>query len=95
MHYNISAKRKRETGVTGEGFDIKMGETVTAGEYRWTRVEGIDEDARQEPHFDTTFKTNLFNNEATEVEIFRALMPMSKMQLLNIVRANAEEEKFG
>jgi hypothetical protein len=75
VHYNISGKRKRETGMTGEGFDIKMGETVTAGEYRWTRVEGIDEDARQEPHFDTTFKTNLFNNEATEVEIFRALMP--------------------
>ncbi len=65
---------------------------MTAGEYRWTRVAGIDEDAREEPHFDTTFKTNLFNSEATEVEIFRALMPMSKMQLLNIVRANSEEE---
>jgi hypothetical protein len=93
LHYNISAKRKRETVDTGQESDINMGETVTVGEYTWRRVEGIEEDSRTEPHFDTTFKTKLFNNEAaTGVEIFRALMPMSKSALLNIVRDNAEEE---
>ncbi len=66
--------------------DIKMGETL--------RIEGIEEDDRTEPHFNTTFKTNLFNNEATEIEIFRALMPSGKSAMLNIVmhRDNAEED---
>jgi hypothetical protein len=69
-----------------------MGETVTAGEYTWTRIEDITKDSREEPHFETTFKTNLFNELATEVDVFRALMPLSKMTLLNIVRENADEE---
>jgi hypothetical protein len=43
-----------------------MGETVTAGEYTWKRIEGMEEDSRKEKHFSTTFKTNLFNKEATE-----------------------------
>ncbi len=77
------------------GEDIKMGETVTAGEYTWKRVEGIEEDARKEPHFKTIFKTNLFNEDATEVEIFRALMPLGRDAMLNIIRDNAEDENDG
>ncbi len=35
----------------GQETAMKMGETVAAGEYTWRRVEGIEEDARTEPHF--------------------------------------------
>ncbi len=53
-------KRQRTTEEDKDSDDedhniIKMGETVTAGEYRWERIEGITEDVRKEPHFDTTF----------------------------------------
>ena len=65
---------------------------MTAGEYRWTRVEGMLEDCRKEPHFDTVFKGNLFHEDATEVDIFKALMPLSRTALLNIVRDNADED---
>ena len=97
-HYRINAKRKRRKETTNdsdgedEEQDIRMGETVTAGIYRWKRIEGITEDQRIEPHFDTTFKTNLFNETATEVEIFRAFMPLDRDQLLHIVRENADED---
>ena len=92
-------KRQRTTNEDkdsddeGDERDIKMGETVTAGEYRWERIEGILEDARTEPHFDTTFKTNLFNDAALEIDIFRALMPLDRDQLFTIVRENADEDE--
>jgi hypothetical protein len=90
--YNISAKRRRVTGgdVAGEG--IEMGKTVTAGEYRWERVENITEDYRVEPHFETSFKANTFHSDATEVEVFRALMPLDRQTLLDIIRDNADED---
>jgi hypothetical protein len=74
--YNISAKRRRVTGGDVAGEVIEMGKTVTAGEYRWERVENITEDYRVEPHFETSFKANMFHSDATEVEVFRALMPL-------------------
>ncbi len=43
-----------------------MGQTVTAGAYQWKGIEGITEDQKVEPHFDTTFKTNIFNEDALE-----------------------------
>ncbi len=65
---------------------------MTAGAYRWRRIEGITEDSRVEPHFDTTFKTNIFKDNALEIDIFRALMPLDTDQLLHIVRENADED---
>jgi hypothetical protein len=90
-------KRQRRTEEDKDSNDedqniIKMGETVTAGEYRWERIEGITEDVRKEPHFDTTFKTNLFNDLTEEIDIFRALVPLDRDQLLHIVRENADED---
>ncbi len=76
--------------VAGEG--IEMGKTVTAGEYRWERVENITEDYRVEPHFETSFKANTFHSDATEVEVFRALMPLDRQTLLDIIRDNADED---
>ncbi len=92
--YNISAKakRRRVTVDDATATDIKVGETVTAGEYRWEKVKDITEDRREEPHFDTTFKCNMFHSEATEVEIFRAFMPLDRQTLLNIIRDNADED---
>jgi hypothetical protein len=79
-HYRVCAKRKRRTEAENESeADIKMGETVTAGAYRWRRIEGITEDTRVEPHFDTTFKTNIFNDDALEIDIFRAFMPLDRL----------------
>jgi hypothetical protein len=78
-HYRVSAKRKRRTVAVNESKaedeeqDIIMGQTVTAGAYQWRRIEGITEDKRVEPHFDTTFKTNIFNEDALEIDIFRAI----------------------
>jgi hypothetical protein len=75
--------------------DIKMGETVTAGAYRWERIEGITVDYREEPHFDPSFNCNMFHSKATEVEVFRAFMPLDRQTLLNIInRANANDENM-
>jgi hypothetical protein len=93
VQYPVGKKRKKEQ--QGIGTEIAMGETVTAGEYTWTRIEGVTEDTRKEPHFETSFKTNLFNEQATEVDVFRALMPLSRTTLLNIVRDNADKDGDG
>ena len=90
VQYHVGKKRKKKQSVKGAA--ITMGETVKAGEYSWTRIEGMLEDSRKEPHFDTTFKSNLFNENSTEVDIFKAFMPLSKTTLLNIVRANVDED---
>jgi hypothetical protein len=92
----LSQKRKTQGEAAGEEEDgdggIKIGETVRAGEYEWQRIEGITDGERIEPHFDTTFKTNLFNEEMLEVDIFRAFMPLDTDQLLHIIRENADED---
>ncbi len=64
--YNINAKGKRRRVTVNDGTekDVKVGETVTAGEYRWERINEITEDQREEPHFETTFKCNMFYSEA-------------------------------
>ena len=82
--YTIGAKRKR-TVVDGDVEGIEMGQIAHVGEYRWKRVQEITEDSRKEPHFETTFKANMFHSDATEVDVFWALMPLSKDSLLNII----------
>jgi hypothetical protein len=95
VHYQVSAKRKRGNDITGDGETIQMGEAVVVGDLRWKRIEGLVEDARTEPHLPTTFKTNLFHDETREVDVFEALMPISKENLLKIVRENSEELNDG
>ena len=68
-----------------------MGKSVTIADLTWTRIEGLPEDSRTEPHQPTTFKTNLFHDGTREIDVFEALMPLSKEALLKIVRENAEE----
>jgi hypothetical protein len=97
--YRINAKRQRRTlgEDAGEAEDgdggLQMGETVKAGEYEWQRIQGITDDERIEPHFNTTFKTNLFNEKMLEVDIFRAFMPLDTDGLLHIIRENANEDE--
>ena len=69
-----------------------MGEEVVAGLIRWKRIEGLLEDKRTEHHFDTFFKTNIFNDMTREVDVFHALLPMGRDELLEIVRQNADDE---
>ena len=92
--YNINAKAKRRQVTVNDGTekDVKVGEIVTAGDYRWERINELTEDQREEPHFETTFKCNMFHSEATEVEVFRAFMPLDRQTLLNIIRDNADED---
>ena len=90
--YNINAKRRRVTVADEDSVGLEMGNTVTAGEYRWERVGEITQDYREEPHFETSFKANMFHSDATEVEVFRALMPLDRQSLLNIIRDNADED---
>ncbi len=94
VFYNISAKRRRVTVGDGEAQDVAMGETVKgkAGSITGLRIEGLTTDHREEPHFETSFKANMFHCEATEVEVFRALMPLDRQTLLAIIRDSAEEE---
>ena len=92
VNYPIFAKRKRANDWQGSEEEVLMGDIVKAGEYTWERIEGIENDCREEPHFDTTFKTNLFGNDATEVDIFWAFMPLQRHTLLEIVRVNACED---
>jgi hypothetical protein len=95
VHYQVSAKRKRGNDIVSDGETIKMGEVVVVGDLRWKRIEGLPEDPRTEPHLPTTFKTNLFHDETREVDVFEALMPVSKDDLLKIVRENSEELNDG
>ncbi len=88
--YTIGAKRKKTTVIDGGVKGIEMGQIAQAGEYRWKMVQEITEDSRQEPHFETTFKANMFHTDATEVDVFWALMPLSRDSLLNIIRDNAD-----
>jgi hypothetical protein len=88
--YTIGAKRQKTMVLDGDVEGIEMGQITHAGEYRWKRVQDITEDSRQEPHFETTFKANMFHTDATEVDVFWALMPLSKDSLLNIIRDNAD-----
>jgi len=96
--YRVREVKRQKTRAEDKDSDnedeniIKMGETVTAGDYSWKRIEGITKDVREEPHFETTFKTNLFNDFTQEIDIFRALMPLDREQLLHIVRENADED---
>ncbi len=92
--YNISAKAKRRRVTVGDqtGVAIKVGETVTAGEYIWERIPELTQDCREEAHFDTTFRCDMFHSEVTEVEVFRAFMPLDRETLLNIIRDNADED---
>ncbi len=87
--YTIGAKRKR-TVLDGGVEGIEMRQIAHVGEYRWKRVQEITEDSRKEPHFETTFKANMLHTDATEVDVFWALMPLSKDALLNIIRDNAD-----
>jgi hypothetical protein len=92
VHYQVSAKRKRGNDVlaTEDGL-IEMGEVVEIGDLQWKRIAGLPEDIRTEPHLPTTFKTNLFRDETREIDVFEALLPVSKKDLLKSVRQNRED----
>jgi hypothetical protein len=85
-------KRKEDADTQDDRTDLKVGDTVQVGSMTWERIEGLDKDSRTVPHFDTKFKSHLFNDETTEADVFRALMPISKTGLLKIVRQNAEDD---
>ncbi len=53
----------------------------------------MEDDARTVPRFDITFKTNIFHANTIEADVFKALLPFSTKDLLEIVRENAEESK--
>jgi hypothetical protein len=88
--YPLGKKRKgdKEKESRADPKPIAMGEIVVANSARWKRIEGLPEDRRQGPHFNTHFKTNLFNDHTKELDVFEALrvMPISKDELLEIVR---------
>jgi hypothetical protein len=99
VHYAVSASKRRrgennaarQAGIGGVE-PIAMGERVTAsGLIKWKRIEGLPEDTRTELHFDSYFKTNMFHDMTREVDVFNALLPLSKEALLEVVRKNAEE----
>jgi hypothetical protein len=99
VHYAVSASKRRrgqdnvgrQAGIGGVE-PIAMGERVTAsGLIKWKRIEGLPEDTRTELHFDSYFKTNMFHDMTREVNVFNALLPLSKEALLEVVRKNAEE----
>jgi hypothetical protein len=64
---------------------------MASGLVRWKRIEGLPEDTRTEHHFDSYFKANMFHDMTREVDVFNALLPISKEALLELVRENAED----
>ena len=97
VEYPITAKRRRTgaqevTTVAVGATPILMGEECVAGLIRWKRIEGLTEDTRTEHHFDTYFKTNMFHDMTREVDVFNALLPVGREELLEIVRKNAEDD---
>ncbi len=67
---------------------------TAGGLIKWKRIEGLPEDTRTEPHFDSYFKINMFHNMTKEVDVFNALLPLSKEALLEVVRENAQESNY-
>ena len=93
VRYQVGKRKRKEDGDTEESTtDLKVGDTVEVGSMTWERIEGLDTDSRTVPHFDTKFKSHLFNDETTEADVFWAFMPISKTGLLKIVRQNAEDD---
>ena len=93
VRYQVGKRKRKEDGDREEGrTDLKVGDTVEVGSMTWERIEGLDTDSRTVPHFDTKFKSHLFNDETTEADVFRAFMPISRTGLLKIVRQNAEDD---
>jgi hypothetical protein len=95
--YPITAKRRRTgqqdvTTVAVGATPIMVGEECVAGFVRWKRIEGLTEDTRTEHHFDTDFQTKMFHDMTREVDVFNAVLPVGREELLDIVRKNAEDE---
>jgi hypothetical protein len=69
--YPVGNKRKRENDEALFNSDtIAMGGSVKIADLTWTRIEGLPEDSRTEPHLPTTFKTNLFHDGTREIDVF-------------------------
>ncbi len=99
VHYQVGKRKRNGADVVAavedaNGTDLKIGDTVQVGNMTWKRIEGLEEDARRVPHFDTTFKTNLFHEGTVEADVSMALLPLSKTQLLAIVRQNVGDCKY-
>ncbi len=69
---------------------LGIGDTVEAHGKTWKRVEGLTEDARTEPVEASKSKRLHYNESTREVDIFWQLMPLTKEDLLQIVREGAQ-----
>jgi hypothetical protein len=69
--YQVGKKRKLEHEPPFNSDTIGMGESITIADLTWTRIEGLPEDVRTEPHLPTTFKTNLFNDQTREIDAYQ------------------------
>ena len=69
---------------------LSIGDTVEAHGKTWKRVEGLTVDARTEPVEASKFKRLHYNESTREVDIFWQLMPLTKEDLLQIVREGAQ-----
>ncbi len=80
-----------------DAYITEIGETVWCGKEEdpqrqcWRRVDALTEDIRKEATHETTFKNIRIKDEATELDIFWALMPLKLDDLLKIVRDGADK----
>ncbi len=82
---------KGNRGNLGEArAPLKIGDRVEAHGQGWERIEGLTVDGRTEPVEASKFKRLHYNESTREVDIFLQLMPLSKDDLLQIVREGAQ-----
>jgi hypothetical protein len=72
---------------------LSIGDTVEAHGKTWKRIEGLTEDARTEPVLASKFKRLHYNESTREVDILWQLMPLSRDDLLQIVREGAQSAR--
>ena len=72
---------------------LSIGDTVEAHGKTWRRIEGLTTDRRNEPEVASKFKRLHYNESTREVDIFLQLMPLSKDDLLQIVREGAQSAR--
>ena len=78
--------------LEGDPENVQVGEQVTAGELTWTRVTQMPVDPRKDVgDFDLQLKKLNINEETTEVELFRAMMPVSREWMPQVVKDRADE----
>ena len=80
-----------EDGVPPVGDAIAIGATVDVHGVTWRRVDEVSTNCRKQQEFDLQVRHRTINDDTTELELLWLCMPVSRQDLLQVVRDRAAE----